>query len=149
MKPARIPFTLLVLIACWLTPETAAGQKRQRDVITREELENSVHRERDLHRAIQALRPHFLAPPRGNRTMGNAVTAPVQLYVNGVHQGDLETLRVIPVAEVEEVRYLEPSKAQVEFGPKNSGGVVLVKLRERLRPAEQPLPRDTTRTGRN
>jgi hypothetical protein len=139
---------VLGTVVLGFTPGTAPAQKRQRDAITREELDNAVHRDHDLYRAVRALRPHFLAPPRGNRTMGNTTVAPILLYVDGVQQGDVETLRMIRVADVEEVRYLEPSKAQIEYGPKNSSGAVLVKLRKKLQPAEAPLAdpprRDTT-----
>lgn len=146
MQPARLILTAMVLgmVVLGFTPSTSAAQKRQRDVIAREELDNGVHRDHDLYRAVRALRPHFMAPPRGNRSMGNTGVAPILLYIDGVQQGDVETLRMIRVADVEEVRYLEPSKAQVEYGPKNSSGAVLVKMRKKLQPLADPPRRDTT-----
>lgn len=153
MATSRIVIAAVVLGVAWLglTPRDAASQKRQRDLITREELENSAHKNQDLYQAVRSLRPHFLAPPRGNRSMGPGSAAATVLYVDGTPQGDLETLRMIPVMTVEEVRYLEPSKAQHEFGHTHSGGAVLVKRRPQFRPggppASNPPVRDTITIG--
>lgn len=128
--------------AAWLglVPRDAAAQKRQRDLITREELEHSIHHDKDLYRAVRALRPHFLERPRGTRSMGQTTMAPTVLYIDGTRQGDLDALRMILVTSVEEVQYLDPAKAQEQFGVTHSGGAVLVKLRPALRPTDPPPP---------
>ena len=134
--------TAALLGATWLgfRPRDAAAQKRQRDLITREELEHSIHHDKDLYRAVRALRPHFLERPRGTRSMGQTTMAPTVLYIDGTRQGDLDALRMILVTAVEEVRYLDPAKAQEAYGVTHSGGAVLVKLRPALRPTDPPPP---------
>jgi len=119
----------ILVMSAGLTPE-AAAQSRKRDVITREEILEVAMRHEDLLQVIRALRPHFLAPPRGARSMMNGPPAPVQLYVDDTRRSGLDELRMIKPASVEEVRYLEPSKAQDQYGITHNGGAILVTLRK-------------------
>jgi hypothetical protein len=131
MKHFRPILTALSLAAAGLTAVTPAleAQNRRRDVITREEILASAHKELDLYQVIRSLRPHFLTPPRGSRTLGGAPLARVVLYINGNRQEDLQMgLRTIKPDQVQEVRYLEPGRAQDQFGLDHSGGAVLVTL---------------------
>jgi len=130
MSSLRSGVALLPLLALGTLclPEGLQAQKKQRDVITREEILSSAQVNQDLFLAIRSLRPHFLAPPRGVRTMGAAPPAPTVLYVDGSKQGDFSTLRMISAKDVEEVRYLDPSRAEEEYGIGHSGGAILVKL---------------------
>jgi hypothetical protein len=132
MRIARMVLPALALggVALLLVPDTAEAQRRQRDVITKEEIAASAHRELDLYQVVRSLRPHFLTRPRGNRSMGGAMPGFPILYVNGNRQAELENgLKVIAPDDVEEVRYLEPARAQDQFGIDHSGGAVLVTLR--------------------
>jgi hypothetical protein len=118
------------LAAGWLilAPAEGLAQKKQRDVITREEILGSGQRDMDLHRAVRSLRPHFLAAPRGQRTMGAAPAAPVALYIDQARSGDVNGLKDVAAIDVQEVRYLEPAKAQERYGMSHSGGAILVTL---------------------
>jgi hypothetical protein len=122
-----------------LMPADAMAQKRDRDKITREEILNSSQKERDLLVVIRGLRPHFVAPPRGVRSMGGRA-APTVLYVNGNKMGDLSMLRQILAIDVFEVRYMDPSKAENEFGIGHSGGAVLVTLVKGIKSGERITP---------
>jgi hypothetical protein len=118
------------------------AQKRQRDLITREELQNSAQKNQDLFAAIRSLRPHFLAGPRGIRTLGGAPANPTVLYVDGNRIGELDRLREIQTADVDEVRYLDPTKAEEEYGITHNGGAVLVRMYRASKPAKpEPLLR--------
>lgn len=139
--------TRLVLVGMMLagaslsvTPGMVEAQKRQRDVITREEIDNSPQKEMDILQVIRSLRPHFLAPPRGVRTLGSSPPAPAVVYVNGNRSGELDALKFILAADVMEVRYFEPAKAQNEFGQDHSGGALAVKLREGMARPTPPKP---------
>ena len=123
-----------------LVPDHAEGQRRDRDKITREEILNSSQKERDLLVVIRGLRPHFVAPPRGVRSMGGGRAAPTVLYVNGNKMGDLTMLRQILATDVFEVRYMDPSKAENEFGIGHSGGAVLVTLVKGIKSGERITP---------
>ena len=123
-----------------ITPPAAEAQKRDRDKITREEILNSGQKDRDLLVVIRGLRPHFVAPPRGVRSMAGGRAAPTVLYVNGNKMGDLGMLRQILATDVFEVRYMDPSKAENEFGIGHSGGAVLVTLVKWIKSGERITP---------
>lgn len=106
---------------------SALAQKRDRDLITREEILNSAQKSQDLFLVIRGLRPHFLLPPRGVRSLSGR-PAPAVLYVNGNRMGELSEMRKIMATEAHEVRYLDPAKAENEFGVRHNGGAVLVTL---------------------
>ena len=67
---------------------------------------------------------------------------PIAVYFGRLRQAGLETLRTIAAVNVEEVRYLDPTASQNEFGPMASGGALIVVLRD-----SSKLP-DTTATDR-
>ena len=138
----RLAVTALVLAAAGLGvgAAPAAAQKRERDKITREEILNSSQKERDLLVVIRGLRPHFVAPPRGVRSMGGGRPGPTVLYVNGNKMGDLSMLRQILATDVFEVRYMDPSKAENEFGIGHSGGAVLVTLVKGIKSGDRITP---------
>jgi len=119
---------------------TAQAQKKDRNLITREEILSSAQKDGDLYQAVRSLRPHFLNKPRGQRTMdvqrggptgmqvgGSAPLQPV-VYLNGTKLGELEMLKSVLAADTYEVRYLDPAKAENEYGADASGGAVLVTL---------------------
>ena len=137
MTMVRTTLLALTLAALGGGLNEVEAQKRQRDLITREELAGIDRQGLDVYQAIRNLRPHFLAPPRGNRTMrGEHITA--TLYVNGNRQGDVESLKMMMVANVEEVRYLDPARATEEYGMSHSAGAVLVRLVDRGKPIAKP-----------
>jgi hypothetical protein len=132
MNVSHIVRTALLIAGAMLTmyPAAALAQKKNRDLITRDEIMNSAQREQDLWQAVRGLRPHFLAPPRGVRTMGNAPAGETVVVVDGKRDSGLDALRMIMASDVEEVRYLDPSRSQNEFGTFATGGAVVVKLRK-------------------
>ncbi len=119
----------VVLLA--IAPRLASGQTKNRDVITREEIENSVQKDADIHSVIRALRPHFLQKPRGVRTLGNSKIQ-MGLYIDGVRESGFDILKNIPASSILEVRYQDPSTAEGEHGQEANGGAVVVK---RIKPA--------------
>jgi hypothetical protein len=154
IRQAEIRVTRMALLllgaAALGMPGEALGQKKQRDLITREEVLASSQKDGDLHSAIRSLRPHFLQQPRGKRTMGmdrNAAGGYVQgdakmpdalLYVNDGRVGDISGLKQLLAADVYEVRYLEPAKAAERFGVEASGGAVLVTLVKGIKDPPKP-----------
>lgn len=67
---------------------------------------------------------------------------PVVVYIGRLRQAGVESLTTISAINVEEVRYLDPTASQNEFGPTASGGALIVVLRDASK-----LP-DTTVTTR-
>ncbi len=124
----------LLILAGGLAGGTASrlgAQTQKRDVLTKEEIMAPAMKDLDLIQIIRVLRPQFFRGPRGVRSMVNGPPAPVQLYVNDSHRSGLDELKTIKPEEVEEIRYLEPSRAQDQYGITHSGGAILVTLRHR------------------
>lgn len=126
-----------------LAPQSAEAQRRDRDLITREELVQSSQKSTDLYQAVRSLRSHFLQGPRGSRSLNVATpqvgqtqgsllrpgeTPKAVLYINGSRSGDIDMMKNIMTINVEEVRYLNPNAAAMQYGPGHEGGAVLVKL---------------------
>jgi hypothetical protein len=131
MTSIRSVFAMVVVTGglLGLTPPELFAQKKQRDRILREEILGSAHRELDLYQVIRSLRPHFLAPPPGVRSLGGSRgLAPISVIIDGKRDIGLEALRTLMAIDVEEVRYLEPARSENEYGPRANGGAVVVKL---------------------
>lgn len=131
---------LVMAAAVSLVPAAAQAQKKDRNLITREEIITSAQKDGDLYQAIRSLRSHFLNKPRGQRTMdvqrggptgmqvGSSAALEPIVYLNGNKLGELNLLKNILAADVFEVRYLDPARAQDEFGADAAGGAVVVTL---------------------
>jgi hypothetical protein len=130
-RPGKV--MLLGLAVGWLVVAPAGAQaplqKKSRDLITREEILESAQKNGDLYQIVRSLRPHFLAPPRGVRTVTGTI-APVALYVDDLKRTGVEDLRMIKPETVWEIHYLDPTKAEEEYGITHNGGAILVTLRK-------------------
>ena len=139
MRTTRFVMTALLIGAAVTSasPRTlSAQQKRSRDLITREEIEASAQKDQDIYAVIRALRPHFLAPARGVRTLGNSSTK-MSLFVDGARESDFNALKNIMAVSVEEVRYLDPTQSEAEYGSIANGGAVVLK---RIKDGGEPAP---------
>ena len=134
-------FSVLVAALTLATPAESSAQKRQRDVLTAAEIQESAVKSGTLFSAIRSLRPHFLVEARGVRTLGNSIIEPLAVYIDGTRQTDVDALRTIQATAVAEVRFLGPSAAGNQFGPKASGGALLVKL---IKGADKAAPAPVT-----
>lgn len=126
----RIPLAVAIGALVAIAPGHADAQKKkpQRDVITRDELLDGGYGEQDLVSAIRTLRPKFLEKPQGVRSIsGMSVMNPIMVVVDNKPMGGVETLSSIIGGTVEEVRYLDPSKAGVDYGDKANGGAIVIK----------------------
>ena len=134
--------TVGALIA--VNPSDAFAQKKSRDVITNEEIAASGQRDLDMLQAIKALRPHFLDMPRGTRSLGGGAMSPILVVVDG-RRGEAEALEQLRAIEAKEIRYLEPSKSQNEFGINANGGAIVVKLMSAKDIEKAKTPKDTVK----
>jgi hypothetical protein len=124
----RFGLVLAMFAAAWTAvPDTAFAQKKSRDLITQEEIEKSGQKDQDIIAAIRSLRPHFLEGPRGTRTLGSGMIYPLVVVVDGRRQTGLDDLVTMMAKDVKEVRYLDPTRSQNEFGVNANGGAIVVK----------------------
>lgn len=107
------------------SPLVAEAQKKQRDLISSEELAKVEQQSMKLLDAIRLLRPQMLDKPRGSRTLGGGMMYPLLVVVDS-RRGDVQMLEQLSVADVKEVRYLEPSRAQDAYGINANGGAIVV-----------------------
>lgn len=125
----RLVGSLAVAVVASVTqPSGLQAQKRQRDLITREEILKSSQKDGDLFQCIKALRPQFLEAPRGVRSLGGTGTAPLAIYVDKIRQSGGDALFLIMANTVAEVRYLDASQSQNEYGLSANGGAIVIKL---------------------
>lgn len=150
MRRADNARMLMLIGLLTLGPIEALAQKRQRDVIGRDEIAAAAHP--DMYQVIRSIRPHFLEPPKGLRTMpqefrdrsgtrsagGSSGIAPLVVYVDGRRDTGVDALKLIAPQAVEEVRYLDPARSENQFGIMANGGAIVVKLRS------APARTDTT-----
>jgi hypothetical protein len=123
----RFGLCLLIVGSClMLAPSPSFAQKKQRDVISREEIQSSAQKDQDLLAVIRGLRPHFLAPPRGVRSMGGTDMMPTIVVVDGRQSGEIDALTQIIGTDVKEIRYLDPSRSQNQYGIRANGGAIVV-----------------------
>ena len=142
MSKSRFPTAIAAAAALLvLFPLPGSAQsKKSRDLIVRAELEQPNTKDKDLYEAIRSLRPHFLQAPRSNSSMRSVGTSvdqrAVQLTVNnpkpfvfidGNKAGELDVLKNLQAAEVEEIRYMSPTQAGNEYGLGYEGGLILIK----------------------
>ena len=130
-------------VAALAPSQLHAQKRRQRDLVTRDEIVETGQTQQDLFAALRSLRPRFLEPPPGVRTLGNSMQIPTAVVVDGKRMGGLETLHAIVASTVDEVRYLEPSRAGTEYGQMASGGAVVVKLFKGPVNAKDASPKDS------
>ncbi len=95
---------------------------RSRDRITVGEIQASAVT--NVFEAIQRLRNTWLQPPRG----GAECVAPV-VFVDNVKRGGTESLRLINIEDIEEIRYVNPRDATTRWGSAVPGAVIEVILR--------------------
>src|SRR5690349_20829166 len=122
--------TLLVVACLSAAPAVLHAQKQQRDVITRDEIQKSAQKDLDLFQAIRSLRPRFFEGRPGVRTLGGSRPAEVVVYVGRVPQGGIDALKNIPASSVDEVRYLDPTRSESEYGSLARGGAIVVTLHD-------------------
>jgi hypothetical protein len=125
----RLASLLVVGALIGLAPVDAFAQKKQRDVITAEEIEKGGWKDRDLLSTIRGLRAHFLELPKGVRSMGGGAQYPLLVVIDGRRQGQ-EILEQTLATDVKEIRYLDPARSQNEYGINANGGAVVIKTFE-------------------
>lgn len=121
------PVLLLVLSACASSNANKSGERRDRNVITRAEIERSP--EHSAYNVIRTLRPGMLNQ-RGNTSIANQDPG-IVVFLDGQRYGDLSSLDGMEANTVEEIRYLSAAEAQARFGTGYPQGIILVTTRTR------------------
>lgn len=100
----------------------------ERNLLTREEILSSNAWQGDLYQAIRSLRPNFFMTPASVHSNASSASMPLAVYIGRIRQAGVESLRTIAATSVVQVRYLDPTASQNEFGPMASGGALVISL---------------------
>ena len=130
----RIPSLAVALLAATISAcaSSSAGSVTQsattsggRYMLTESELQAAT--ERTLYEVIQRQRPTFF---RSRQVRSNTTPnpEPVHVFVDGTRVEGIESLRLFSPQNVKEVRFYEPSEANVRFGTGHHGGLIAVTL---------------------
>jgi hypothetical protein len=120
---------LAVAAACSsATQGTGAGPRPSSNLLTRQEIEASPYMRTNLYEAVEKLRPGMLRPRATSmRNPSGGSTYLPTLYVDGQRRESLEYLKLMPSAEVAEIRYLSVQDATTKYGLNVPAGVLDVK----------------------
>jgi len=123
VRIARVLLLSLALGAC-----THAGQKGGRDsnVITEAEIDASGGA--TAYDVIVKVRSNFLSD-RGKTTILGAAPNKPSVFVDGVHYGEIATLRSISARQLTSIRLYRAWEAQQKFGSGFVGGVIELSTR--------------------
>lgn len=106
------------LFAC-----ASGGTGVSRNVITGAQIEEAGLVPFTAWEAVEQLRPNWLRSRTSTITSGRIYAV---VFVDGARYGGLDTLRSLPVANVEEMRYLSAQDAMTRYGSGYLGGVIEV-----------------------
>jgi len=127
---SRIPLPLVLagLLSLLLIGACASGgaegrERRSANLISAEELADAPTMG-DAWEVIELLRPNWL------RGRGGRGATPV-VFINGQRFGDLSSLRGLPTADLESVRYINARDATVRYGTGYPGGIIDLRTRRR------------------
>jgi hypothetical protein len=111
--------------ACATLPQ-GTTTKGARDTITLEELIDVAAR--DAYNAIEILRPMML---RGRGVTSYMPGTPMlpEVFVDGMYFGPLESLHLLEVGDLAEVRWLDIGAAAVAYGEGHMAGVIDIRTR--------------------
>ena len=112
---------LLIVSAC---ASTSSSNRGSLDVVTRAEMDGV--QAADAYALLQRLRPQFLRT-RGSVSMSNTSDAYPIVYLNNVRHGNLNSLRDIPVNDIQEIRFISASDATTRWGTGHGSGVIMVR----------------------
>lgn len=100
-----------------------------RNVLTAAEIVAS--RVSDAYQAVSELRPDFLRRRSSSATVTPIKAAAVDVYLDDLPFGNVESLRAIPLERVRVIRYLTPFDADLRWGGSHPAGAILVTTMKR------------------
>ena len=118
---------LAILVLVFLPTACATGSRsdqetrRNRNLITLEEL--APLPSLSAFEAVQRLRPAWLQS-RGPMSGGAATRSYPHVMMDGIHMGDINTLRDLRTDNVQELRFISARDATTQFGTGYMAGII-------------------------
>ncbi len=79
--------------------------------------------DRDVYTAIALLRPSFLTNRGRTSILLDSPDQP-EVFIDGMFYGTFDTLRQLPVHEIQEIRFLDVGDATIRYGSGHTSGVI-------------------------
>ena len=98
---------------------------RSADVLSSQEITERASSAITAEDAVRRLRSAWL---RVSGVTSLRSSTPIRLYVNNTSRGNVDGLATIPVALIEEIRYISPNEATSRWGTGHTAGVIEVML---------------------
>ena len=98
----------------------------ERDVITREEIQDRAPDAPSAYDVIQRLRPQFFRT-RSTGSITNRTRVAIKVYVDGTARGSILALREVMASAVISILYLDGSDATTRFGTDHENGAIVVR----------------------
>mgnify|MGYP001286469976 FL=1 len=116
---------ILLLAVLVLSAVPTAAQKRQRDLITRQEI-MKLEGVQTAYDVVRRIHPEWL---RGRTVRSiNGRSGGVQVYLNERNEGGTEALRNIDIGTIGEIRFLDGPEAEARYGQNQSAGAILIAI---------------------
>jgi hypothetical protein len=110
---------------------SAKGEGRSPDVITREEI--AVSGASTALEAVNRLRPAWLRQRGTSRIVGGVAQDPIiAVYLDGQRLGDLPSLRMLSIAQIQTMQWLDAARASTVLSGLGSdaiAGAIVIKTR--------------------
>jgi hypothetical protein len=124
-----LPLALALSFAACATAGSSSGAQRSPDLITADEIATSGAN--NAFEAVTRLRPQWLRA-RGTSSIagGNLADAVIAVYLGNQRLGDVASLRMISVAGIRSIQWLDAARAATLLGGLGSdtiGGAIVVK----------------------
>ena len=121
---------MAILIAMMTTAACAAGSRGSTPGISRRVLlgdEIRAGSAATAYDAVAILRPEWLQR-RGRTSISDRAADELVVYIDGMRQGGVRSLRSIRATDVFQMEYLDGPSATVRFGTGHGGGAILVRI---------------------
>jgi hypothetical protein len=119
MRP-HILLSILLLTGACASGQSATGQRVDRNVITREQIQQNGYR--TAYDAVEALHAPWLV----TRAEGLRTQREVQVYLDNTRLGGVETLRQVFTAQILRITWIDGPTAINRWGVDHSQGVIMV-----------------------
>jgi hypothetical protein len=114
---------LVFTLACGAAVQTGTAPRGGPDVLTRADLEGI--NANNAFDAIERLRPQWLQP-RGPSSVTQPEGDWPLIYMDNVRAGDVNILPTIPIDDIGQIRFVNPSDATTRWGTGVTGGVIQI-----------------------
>lgn len=118
-----VSVSALFLVACASNTNTQSSTRRDRNLITLEEVQD--HPITTAHDLVGRLRPNWLRNRGPASIAGGSPTLPL-VYIDEVRSGGLNALYRISTQIIREMRFINGRDATTKWGLDHGGGVIMV-----------------------